>query len=169
MKKLSDKTNTPLTIRLISSSRYIVWLAVVCTFVGAAALMLIGTYDVIWAIWQAATHLSAEHNGELKLVLIESVDTFLVATVLLMIALGLYQLFVNSELELPRWLNTRNVEDLERRLTGMIVVVMAVIFLTAVIKWDGTITLLWLGLAIGVVTFAVSFFLYQETHHPDHD
>ena len=165
MEQPPEKPELPFTIRLISSSRYIVWLAVICTFVGSAALMLIGTYEVFYAIWQAALHLSAQHNGELKLVLIESVDTFLVATVLLMIALGLYQLFVNRELQLPAWLNTSSVEDLERRLAGMIIVVMAVLFLTQVIQWNGTIAILWLGLAVGAVIFAISAFLYQEARH----
>jgi uncharacterized membrane protein YqhA len=159
------KPKQPLTVRLMSDSRYIIWLAVVCTFVGSMTLMLIGTYEMFSAIWYVLANLPAKHSGELKLVLIESVDTFLVATVILMISLGLYQLFVNRELQLPAWLNTHGIEDLENRLAGMIIIVMAVIFLTQLIQWNGEINLLWSGLAIAGVILAISAFLYQESRH----
>jgi uncharacterized membrane protein YqhA len=88
-----------------------------------------------------------------------------VATVVLLISLGLYQLFVNRDLQLPSWLNTHGVEDLEKRLAGMIIIVMAVILLTQVIQWNGEISVLWFGLAVASVILAISAFLYQEARH----
>jgi uncharacterized membrane protein YqhA len=151
------------TMRVVSSSRYIIWLAVICTFVGSMTLMIMGTLEMFYGIWTALTHLSEAQGNHLKIVLIESVDSFLVATVIFLISLGLYQLFVNDDIQLPGWLNTRSVEELEKRLAGLIVIVMAVIFLTQVIQWNGEITILWLGLAVGVVILAISVFLYQES------
>ena len=55
------------------------------------------------------------------------------------------------------------MEDLEKRLAGMIVVVIAVIFLTQVLQWAGDINILWIGLAIAGVILAISVFLYQES------
>jgi uncharacterized membrane protein YqhA len=50
-------------------------------------------------------------------------------------------------------------------LAGMIIIVMAVIFLTQVIQWNGEINVLWFGLAIAGVILAISAFLYQESRH----
>lgn len=156
-------------MRMISNSRYVIWLAVVCTFLGSMTLMLIGTLEMFLAIWDTLTDLSFRQGGKLKLVLIDSVDSFLVATVIFIISLGLYQLFVNQELELPGWLNTSGVQDLEKRLAGMIIVVMAVIFLTEALQWSGEIGILWIGLAVASVTLGISAFLYQESRHGPSD
>jgi uncharacterized membrane protein YqhA len=165
MSQSKDKPKLPLTFRLMSQSRYMVWLAVIGTFIGAMVLMLVGAIEVFGAIWNALTHLFVQSSSELKLVLIESVDTFLVAIVILLISLGLYQLFVDRDLDLPAWLDTPGVEDLEKRLAGMIIIVMAVVFLTQVLHWDGQINFLWFGLGIAAVIFAISIFLYQEARN----
>jgi len=108
-------------------------------------------------------------SAGLKLVLIESMDTYLVATVLFLISLGLYQLFIDSTLPLPEWLQTRSVDDLEKRLSGMVVTVLSVIFLTQAVQWQGGQDILWYGLAVGAVILGVSFFLYQEAQHHKHE
>lgn len=163
MSEIEIKPGQSWTMRVLSNSRYIVWLAVISTFVGSMVLMVIGTFETFSAIWHAVTNLGVEPSSELKLVLIESVDTFLVATVILLISLGLYQLFVDRKLQLPAWLDTPGVEDLEKRLAGMIIIVMAVSFFTQVIQWDGQINILWFGLAIAGVILGISIFLYQES------
>jgi uncharacterized membrane protein YqhA len=49
-------------------------------------------------------------------------------TVFYIIALGLYELFVDDRVELPQWLIIRNIDDLKNKLAGVVVVVMAVLF-----------------------------------------
>jgi uncharacterized membrane protein YqhA len=154
-----------LVMRAMGYSRYIIVLAVLCTFLGSAVLVVIGTFEMLSSIWHVVFSVPRVGSGELKLAMIESVETFLVATVLLLIALGLYQLFVSRLTGLPPWLQTHSVDDLEKRLAGMIVVVMAVSFLTQVIQWTEGVNILWLGLATGSVILAVSIFLYQESRH----
>lgn len=151
--------------RLLDSSRYMVMLAVIGTFVGSAVLLLVGISEVVYAIVYAVQSFGDVHSGELKAAMIESVDTFLVATVLFLIALGLYQLFVNSSIALPAWLQTQSVEDLEHRLAGLVIVVLAVIFLTQAFQWEGGIGILWFGLSAGVVILAVASFLQKTSHH----
>lgn len=104
--------------------------------------------------------ISAEH---LRLSMIESVDIVLVCTVLYIIAVGLYELFVDEGLRerLPSWLVTHDISDLEGRLTSMVVSVVAVIFLTQVFSWQGD-DFIGFGLAIAAVIAAISLFLYVE-------
>ena len=159
----------PWPIRLMSGSRYIMVLAVVGGFIGASLLLLVTTWELLVEIWDAVFTHGSLRSATLKLVLIESMDTYLVATVLFLIALGLYQLFIDSTLPLPEWLQTRSVDDLEKRLSGMVVTVLSVIFLTQAVQWLGGQDILWYGLAVGAVIVGVSFFLYQEAQHHKHE
>jgi uncharacterized membrane protein YqhA len=82
--------------------------------------------------------------------------------VLLMIALGLYELFIDSELKLPDWLHIRTFDDLKNKLVGVVLVVLAVIFLGHVVAWDGSKDLLGFGLAVAAVIAALTWFLMSS-------
>ena len=155
-----------LLLRFFGNFRYIMVLAVVGTCVGSAVLLVIGTLEIFAAIWNAIVGV---YSGELKVALIDSVDTFMVATVLLVIAFGLYQLFVNPTVDLPLVLQTKSFAELEQRLASMVIVVLGVIFLTEAFQWHGDANFLGFGLAIGVVILGISAFLYQEAHGAHRD
>ena len=95
----------------------------------------------------------------LALAFIEIVDLFLLGTVFLMIALGLYELFVDEDLDLPRWLSINSFDDLKNKLVGVVVVVLAVLFLGAVVGWDGSRDLLGFGVGVALVIAALTYFL----------
>ncbi len=59
--------------------------------------------------------------------LLEVVDLFLVATVQLIVALGLYELFV-SDLDLPDWLTVRSLGELKQPIIDVLVVIMVIKF-----------------------------------------
>jgi len=157
-------------MRAVGWSRYITVLAVFGTFIGALFLLIAGTLDLLSAIATAFATIGEPHvSGHLKIELVETVDTFLVAIVLIVIALGLYQLFVSPIDELPPWLRAHSVGDLEKRLSGMVVTVLAVIFLIQAVQWDSGIDILWIGLSVGAVIVAVAYFLRVEETEPDHE
>jgi uncharacterized membrane protein YqhA len=152
-------------VRLLAGSRFIMVLAVVGGFLGALLLLVVVTFELVSEVWEALFIHGELGSGELKVVLIDSMDTYLVATVLFLISMGLYQLFIDSEIPLPVWLQTRSVDDLEKRLAGMVITVLSVIFLTEAVQWKGGQDILWYGLAIGAVILGISAFLYQEGRH----
>ena len=161
----------PLLARVFGATRYIMALAVLGIFVGSVALLLSGAFDIFAAVWHQLTDaaggasVAGANRGDLRLHMIEAVDTILVATVLFVIAAGLYQLFVHPALNLPPWMQTDSVDDLELRLAGMVVTILSVIFLTAALEWEGEGGLLGFGLAVASVIAAVALFLYQESRH----
>lgn len=89
----------------------------------------------------------------------ELIDLFLIAIVLVIIALGLYQLFVNPDINLPEWLNTTSLETLKTRLLVVIIVLLAVIFLGAVAESEGGVAIAGLGIGIALVIFAIGYIL----------
>ena len=60
--------------------------------------------------------------------LIEIVDSFLIATAVLIFAVSLYELFIDK-LDLPEWMLAHNLYELKTKLSSMIVLVMGVKFL----------------------------------------
>ena len=116
---------------ILNVSRYLVLAAVVGSLAASLALFVYGLAETAVVIVQAIAKAEVSSKGAKALALefIEIVDLFLLGTVLLMIALGLYELFINSDLELPEWLQIRTFDDLKLKLVGVVIVVLAVLFL----------------------------------------
>jgi uncharacterized membrane protein YqhA len=114
---------------------------------------------VIVTIVDELTHggFNVERSKHFSLVFIEIIDFFLLGTVLYIIALGLYELFIDENLPTPTWLTVANLDDLKSMLIGVIIVLMAVTFLGEVVSWDGTPNILAPGFATGLVLFALGY------------
>ena len=55
---------------------------------------------------------------------IELMDAFLIATALLIFAIGLYELFI-EDIAMPEWLEVHSLHDLKAKLASVIVLVLA--------------------------------------------
>jgi uncharacterized membrane protein YqhA len=122
---------------------------------------------VIDAFGDAIQHeFDADGAKHVSVEVISLVDLFLLGTVLYVVAVGLYQLFINPRLPTPRWLKIHDLDDLKERLLATIVVLLAVSFLGYVVTWDGSLHLLGAGAAIGVVLIAISLLLRQFRTRP---
>lgn len=150
--------------RILSSTRYIVYIPVICIFLAATALLFLGAASTIQAIFEAATagKLDSKVTKSLLLEAIEIVDMFLLGTVMYVIAVGLYELFIDDTLSLPAWLQIHDLDDLKDKLIGVVIVVLGVLFLGQVISWDGERNLLNPGAAIALVIAALAYFLSHK-------
>jgi len=146
---------------ILNASRYLVIAAVVGSLAASLALFVYGLAETALVIAQAIAKADVSSKGAKALALefIEIVDLFLLGTVLLMISLGLYELFINSDLVLPEWLQIRTFDDLKLKLVGVVIVVLAVLFLGQVVAWDGERDLLRFGAGIALVIAALTYFL----------
>ena len=147
--------------RFLASSRYLVMIAVIGSFLSATAILIYGGIEVILLIGDA--FLSGKIDGKvaksLLVSFIEIVDLFLLGTVIYIIAIGLYELFIDDQIQLPDWLEIHTLDDLKDKLIGVIVVVLAVLFLGQIVAWDGQRDLLSYGVSIALVIAALTYFL----------
>ncbi len=151
----------PLIRRALSGSRYVVFLAVLGALVAALVLFFYGAAETVGVVLDLAakSEVSAKGAKALVLAFIEIVDVFLLGTVLLIIALGLYELFVDPDIVTPEWLHIRTLDDLKNKLVGVVIVVLAVVFLGQAMSWNGERDLLRFGAAIALVIAALTYFL----------
>ena len=145
--------------KFLENSRYIVYLGIAGTFLASLALFLFGFAGVIQAVWHGLSisdPFGYTHVKEFSVVLIQTIDIFLLATVLYIITLGLYELFIDDALTLPDWLEVKTLDDLKIRLLGVVVVILPVTFLGKLVEWKQGQDILWMGLAVGVVLLAIA-------------
>lgn len=149
-------------------TRSIIILPVIATTVAALALMVWGFIDTIHFVrellFPTAESLTRD---EALLRAIEIVDMFLLATVVQVVSLGLYQLYFRQDLQLPKWLKIDTLDDLKSKLVGVSITVLAVYFLGKAITWNAGIDILYLGGAAAVVIVALTYFLSTIDRHGD--
>ena len=149
---------------VLGASRYLILVAVLGSFVAATVLFGYGAARIGQLTVEAvAGPASAKGFKDLSLGFIEAVDGFLLGTVFYIVALGLYELFVDDTVTLPAWLVVRGLEDLKNKLVGVVVVVLSVLFLGQAVSWDGQRDLLGFGAAIALVIAALTLFLSKGT------
>jgi len=148
--------------RVLNSSRFLVLAAVLGSLAGAAALFVYGLVDTVVVIGRtiATGEVSTVGAKQLMLYFIEVFDLFLLGTVMLIMAISLYELFFDSDLKLPARLEIHTFEDLKSNLVTVVVVVMAVTFLGQIVSWNGEAELFSFGLVVALVIAALNFYLW---------
>jgi uncharacterized membrane protein YqhA len=152
-------------------SRFIVVVAVLASMAAAVAMLFITTVD----LWYAVTHVLGYANPELtsaarKIIhddtithIVEAVDGYLLATVMLIFALGLYELFV-SDIDEARGsrasskiLVIESLDDLKTRLAKVILMILIVSLFEHALKMEVTapLDLVYFGAAIALIGLAL--------------
>ena len=147
---------------LLNNSRFLVLAAVVGSLAGAAALFIYGLVDTVVIIGRTIANGEVSTTGakQVMLYFIEIFDLFLLGTVMLIMALSLYELFFDSDLKLPARLEIHTFEDLKSNLVTVVIVVMAVTFLGQIVSWNGESDLLGFGAVVALVIAALNFYLW---------
>jgi uncharacterized membrane protein YqhA len=146
--------------RMVASSRFFVLLATLSLFLAFTAVMVSTIIVTVTTILHAVSGEGMTQN-EMIGKLIKQADYALLATVLYVLALGLYSLFVDDRVPMPIWLRIHDLGHLKELLAGVVVVAIAVIFLGEALTWDGATDLLAPGLASAAVIAALALFLWQ--------
>ena len=144
--------------RLIELSRFVVAVPAIGSILGAFILMVIGTWEIIRALISLI-----DRNVALKesvVTILTAIDTLLLATVLLVIGYGLYELFVDSNVRLPPWLEIKSLDDLKAKLIGVVVAIIAVVFLGVLVDSTDANDIMLIGIGAGAVVIGLAAFTY---------
>jgi len=147
---------------LLKASRYLVLAPVVGAVGAATALFGYGFVRTIVVIWRTVTgpELSSYGGKLLMLYFIEIFDLFLLGTVLLIMGVGLYSLFVDPRMRLPGWLQANSFDDLKINLVAVVIVVLGVTFLGHVVAWDGERPLMDFAISVSLMAAVLTLFLW---------
>ena len=147
--------------KLLAWSRYLIIISVIGSLAASVTVTLFAGVHMVWVVLAFIS--DPGHPEDLgKRVAVgatELIELFLLGTVLYIIALGLYQLFIDRDVYLPPWLEIRTIDNLKQRLLSTVVVMLAVSFLGFVVTWDGSMNILALGVAIGLVLASLAYIL----------
>ena len=143
-------------------TRYVVFVPAIASIIGALLLMAQGSLAMVMAVIDTIS------NGYgLKETIVEvltAVDAILLGTVLLVIGYGLYELFIDADLEVPQWLRVYDLDDLKSKLIGVVVAIIAVVFVGVFVDSNRASDVISYGVGAGalVVGLAISAFATRK-------
>ncbi|MBW6468131.1 MAG: YqhA family protein [Coriobacteriia bacterium] len=143
-------------------TRFVIAIPVLGLFASAVTLTVMAAVETAKIIGHAVVGELLKKDAVLEF--IELADVFLLATVLYIMSLGLYELFIDDSAPLPDWLTIHSLDDLKVKLVGVIAVVLAVSFLGSVIKGIEPQALAYQGVGIAAVVAAMGYFLGSSKH-----
>ncbi|MFZ5878155.1 MAG: YqhA family protein [Chloroflexota bacterium] len=142
---------------ILEKSRYLAFIGIVSLLMAALAAFAWGTLRTFHAVMLVIESLGAD--AAITIEFIEIVDSFLIATAILIFAVSLYELFI-GDINLPEWMLAHNLHDLKAKLSSMVVLVMGVKFLQKLVDYKDAEDLLHVGLSIAAVSAALIAFGY---------
>jgi uncharacterized membrane protein YqhA len=152
-------------LHILQAARMMMGVGIASLLVAAAVLLVFGAVETYRHVALLLTPADPElTNREAFLTSIKLIDLVLLATILQAVAVGLYSLFIDSAVPVPRWLKATDVDDLKHRVGGLVVIMLGVLFLEQVIHGSGERDLLPLGIAIAAVMAALSYFIRARPH-----
>jgi uncharacterized membrane protein YqhA len=142
-------------VKLLEKSKNLTLIAVVFSLIASVSAYLHGAVKTVSIV--ASLVASYGKDPFAAIALIELMDTFLIATALLIFAVGMYELFI-GDLDLPDWLEIHNLHDLKAKLGSVVVLVMAVTFLKHLVEWKDPMGTMYFAIAVGVVSASLIAF-----------
>ena len=142
---------------LVEKSRYLPLIGIFSMLVGSIAAFFVGAVKTFHVLQTAVTQYT-EAEPTLY-VLFEALDCFLVGTGLIVIAVGLYELFIGG-LEVPDWMLVKSLDELKAKFVFVIIPVMAAKFVQKILKQEtSALETLYFGGAIALITLSLSAFV----------
>jgi uncharacterized membrane protein YqhA len=137
--------------------------------IGVAGLAVTTLLTFGWGVaktWDFARVLfdDGADSEEAIILVLEIIDTFLLATVLAILAVGLYELFIH-DLPGPAWLVIRDLGDLKAKVSDVIVLLLAIKFLEKIITIKEPLDLVWYALSVTLVgALLIAFRVIRPEH-----
>ena len=144
--------------KLLGLTRFVVVVPSIAAIIGAILLMAQGSFAMIMVVVN-----SVSMNLSLKDSIVDvltAVDAILLGTVLLVIGYGLYELFVDTDIDVPTWLQINDLDDLKSKLIGVVAAIIAVVFVGVFVDSNRSEDVVAYGLGAGAILAGLAIFAY---------
>ena len=133
----------------LARSRYLVLLAVVGILVSAVTTFIWALANTVRFVVDLVANGAWDDNDTI-VDLLALLDLYLIGTVLMITAIGLYELFI-AKVALPEWLVIETLSDLKRKIVDVLVLVIGIKFLEKLATGKDAQDVLWVGLGSAAV------------------
>ena len=144
--------------RIMGLTRHAVFVPAIASIIGALLLMAQGSWAMLMAVID-----SVSNGYGLKETIVEvltAVDAILLGTVLLVIGYGLYELFIDADLDVPQWLRVYDLDDLKSKLIGVVVAIVAVVFVGVFVDSNRASDVISYGVGAGALVVGLAIFAF---------
>ena len=146
----------------INTGRYFIAVASILTILASGFLIFAGIWEFVNSIPNILNFLFKHegHRVELSVHFISAIDLFMVAVVMFVMGIGLFELFVDRDqsISYPHWLKIHDLSDLKEKLIAAAVVVIVITFLKHIVMWENPLETLYFGGSIAIVIMAITLF-----------
>lgn len=144
--------------KLFGVTRYAVVIPSLASILGALLLMAQGSVEMVFVIIDAISNESSLKESIVQV--LTAVDAILLGTVLLVIGYGLFELFIDDELPVPLWLRVYDLDDLKSKLIGVVVAIIAVVYVGIFVDANRSKDVLSYGVGAGALVVGLAIFAY---------
>ncbi|OGW04503.1 MAG: hypothetical protein A2889_01235 [Nitrospinae bacterium RIFCSPLOWO2_01_FULL_39_10] len=150
----------------LEKGKYVILLAVVSTFLASVATFIWGTVRMITNVVSLIAGLITHEGGHSGVQMIASLDSILLAIVLYIFSVAIYELFF-GKINVPDWLVIENLDGLKEKLASVIILILAVTFLEHLVEWKDAKETLMFGISIAAVLIALVFYMHHKKGEKD--
>ena len=147
--------------KILENGKWIAMISAVTLFISSIILVLYGVYALLLAMIEIVQHIDNLNSSVVAAKFIGIMDIHLLAIVLLIFSVGLYELFV-SPLKVPDWLKIQNIDELKSRLASVIVLILAITFTKELVEWRNPLETLYFSIAVALVSTILIFYIKQK-------
>jgi len=144
--------------QIVGLTRYTVIVPALASILGALILMAQGSIAVVITLIDAVANQLALKDTIVDV--LTAVDAILLGTVLLVIGYGLYELFVDTNIDVPEWLQIKDLDDLKSKLIGVVVAIIAVVFVGILVDNNRADDVISYGVAAGALVLGLAGFAW---------
>ena len=144
--------------RILGWARLAVVVPAIASIIGALLLMAQGSISMLTIVAQAITDGSSLKESIVDV--LTAIDAILLGTVLLVIGYGLYELFIDADIAVPHWLRVNNLDDLKSKLIGVVVAIIAVVFVGVFVDSNRSSDVISYGVGAGALVAGLAIFAF---------
>ena len=147
--------------KILGLTRYAVVVPAIASIVGALLLMAQGSIDMVMVVVDSV--MSEKYLKDTIVEVLTAVDAILLGTVLLVIGYGLYELFIDTDIDVPAWLQVHDLDDLKSKLIGVVVAIIAVVFVGVFVDSNRATEVVAYGVGAGALVAGLAVFALATT------